>query len=148
MIATIQQLREISQRCLAGVPLDEGLARWLGTSLDRFLSHRASTIEDAFGLRFPRGGIPWWIEEAIRQRDAALRELARHFYSGLSTAAQAREIHRLAVRFAASAWLRQRDAESAPAVYAGTPFQFLWSAFKSGAVMPLSERQLRHVLGP
>ena len=75
MATTIQQLHEIAKRCLSGMPLDDGLARWLGASLDRFLNHRARTIEDAMGLRFPRGGVPWWMEEAIRKRDAALREL-------------------------------------------------------------------------
>ena len=147
MVTTIQQLHEIAQRCLKGMPLDESLARWLGASLDQFLKHQARTIEDAMGLRFPRGGVPWWMEEAIRRRDAALRELARRFYSGLPTAAQAREIHRLAIRYACSAWLRERDAVSPPPAYEGTHLQWLWAAFKAGATMPLGERQLRHVLG-
>lgn len=147
MTTTIQQLHEIAQRCLAGMPLDATSARWLGTSLERFLKHRARTIEDAMGLRFPRGGVPWWMEEAIRKRDAALRELARRFYSELPIAAQAREIHRLAIRYASSAWPREREAIALPAGHEGTRLQWLWTAFKSGAAMPLGQRQLRHVLG-
>jgi hypothetical protein len=87
------------------------------------------------------------MEEAIRKRDAALRELARRFYSELPIAAQAREIHRLAIRYASSAWLREREAIAPPAGYEGTRLQWLWAAFKAGAAMPLGERQLRHVLG-
>jgi hypothetical protein len=147
MATTIQQLHEIAERCLSGMPLDDTMARWLGTSLDRFLKHRARTIEDAMGLRFPRGGVPWWMEEAIRKRDAALRELSRRFYSELPIAAQAREIHRLAIRYASSAWLREREAIMLPAGHEGTRLQWLWAAFKAGAAMPLGERQLRHVLG-
>lgn len=147
MFSNIQQLHEIAQRCLRGLPLDEGSARWLGTSLDNFLKQRARTIEDAMGLRFARGGVPWWMEHAIRQRDAALREIARHFYGELPVSAQAREIHRLARRYAASAWLRERNADAPPAAHERTPLQWLWAAFKSGAAMPIGERQLRHVLG-
>jgi hypothetical protein len=147
MATTIQQLHEIAQCCLKGMPLDDGLARWLGTSLEQFLKHQARTIEDAMGLRFPRGGVPWWMEEAIRKRDAALRELARRFYSELSIAAQAREIQKLAIRYASSAWLRERAAAAPPATYEGTHLQWLWAAFKAGAAMPIGERQLRHVLG-
>jgi len=147
MATTIQQLHEIAERCLSGMPLDDGLARWLGTSLDRFLKHRARTIEDAMGLRFPRGGVPWWMEDAIRKRDAALRELARRFYPQLPIAAQAREIHRLAIRYASSVWLREHEAITPPPSHEGTRLQWLWAAFKAGAAMPLGERQLRHVLG-
>jgi len=147
MIATIDNLREIARRCLAGESLPPDLSSWLGESLKQFLSHQRRTIDDALGLHWPRGGIPWWMEEAMRLRDAALRELARRFYSELSISAQAREIHHLALRFASSAWLRDRDAEAPPAAYEGTPLQWLWAAFKAGAAMPIGERQLRHVLG-
>ena len=147
MLDTIRHLRDIAQRCLDGVPLDSTSARWLGTSLDNYLKHRSRTIEDALGLHAPRGGVPWWLEDAMRKRDAALRELARRYYSGLSVAAQAREIHRLAVRYATSAWLRERDFDAPPHGDEGTMSRWLWIAFKAGAAMPIGERQLRHVLG-
>jgi hypothetical protein len=60
---------------------------------------------------------------------------------------QARELHQLAIRYACSAWLRERDAVNPPPTHEGTRLQWLWSAFKAGATMPLGERQLRHVLG-
>ena len=92
-MATIAYLREIAGRCHSGKPLDETLAQWLGAALDQFLHRRSPTIEDAFGLRAPRGGVPWWLEEAIRCRDAALRELGDRHYARLSVAARARQIH-------------------------------------------------------
>ena len=81
MFATIENLREISRRCAAGQPLSEDLSRWLGTSLESFLDHRCRSVDDALGLRFPQGGVPWWREEAIRERDIALRGLAARFHA-------------------------------------------------------------------
>jgi len=147
MITTIESLREISRRCQAAEPLDEELARWLGEALERFLAHSCRTIDEAFGLCFPQGGVPWWLEEAIRQRDAALRALAEQLDPALSTTARAREVRALATRYAASAWLRDRGQDEMPPAYVGTPKEHLWRAFRSGAAMPLGERQLRSILG-
>src|SRR5689334_25175444 len=91
-MAAVGNLREIVGRCQSGKPLDEALARWLAASLDRFLHRRCSTIEDAFGLRAPRGGVPWWLEEAIRSRDAALRELAARHFTELSVRSEERRV--------------------------------------------------------
>ena len=145
-MAAVGNLREIAGRCQSGMPLDDALARWLATSLDRFLHRRCSSIEDAFGLRAPRGGVPWWLEEAIRCRDAALRELAARHFTELSVAARARRIHSIAARYGASAWRHDRDSDARPERYRGTPSEFLWRAFKSGAPMPVCERQLRNIL--
>ena len=145
-MATIATLREIARRCRSGVPLNEPLLRWLGQSLDQFLHRRCPSIEEAFGLRAPRGGVPWWLEEAIRCRDAALRELADRHFADLSVAARARRIHVLAVRYGASAWRHDRQREAPPERHRGTPAEWLWRAFRSGAPMPICERQLRNVL--
>lgn len=146
MLASIQQLREIAQRCLSGEPLQEELARWLGASLDKFLNQRVPTIEEAMGIRSPRGGIPWWMEEAIRKRDRALRNLAERHADGQSVSAQAHIIYTLAIRYAASGWRFDRRLNNPPPGYTGTPSEFLWRAFNSGAPMPIGERQLRNVL--
>jgi len=98
------------------------------------------------GLRAPRGGIPWWLEEAMRRRNAALLELAERFFADLSPSAQARQIRLLAVRYGASAWAHDRIASEIPPRYVGMPNGWLWDAFKSGAPMPICERQLRNVL--
>jgi hypothetical protein len=146
MLATIGNLREIARLCRNGDPLGSELSGWLGASLDQFLRRQAPTIEDAFGLRAPRGGVPWWLEEAMRRRDAALRELAETLLPDLSPTAQARHIHTLASRYGASAWRHDRTLEAMPRAYAGKANAWLWQAFKSGAPMPICERQLRNIL--
>jgi hypothetical protein len=146
MLAAIRDLRKISHHCLLGQPLPSELSHWLGSSLQQFLAHRARSIEAAFGIRAPRGGVPWWLEEAMRVRDAALRALAATFMVGQSVSTTARHIHDLAVRYAASAWRFDRQRPDMPTHYAGTPHELLWKAFKSGAPMPIGARQLRKVL--
>ena len=146
MLAEINNLREVARRCLDDQPLDQDLSEWLGASLQDFLNRRSTTIEEALGLRAPQGGVPWWMEDAIRIRDAALREFARYDCAGLSVTAQAQEIRRRALRYAASAWRFDRDRDEMPGRYGGTQLEYLWRAFKSGAAMPLSERQLRNIL--
>ena len=147
MTFAIERLRTVSDLCRRREPLDDELAAWLGGCLRQFLERGAETFEEAFGLPACRGGMPWWKEERVRRRDAALRTLARHLPAELSVSARAREIHIRAVRYAASAWRHDRQAEDMPSCYAGTPREFLWRAFRSGAPMPLGERQLRNIIG-
>ncbi len=146
MLVEINSLREVARPCLAGEPLEDDLSNWLGTSLQDFLERRSGSIEDAFGLRAPQGGVPWWMEDAIRTRDAALRELAEHCHAERSVSRQAQEIRLRAVRYAASAWRFDRERDAMPERYRGTRTEPLWRAFKSGAAMPISERQLRSIL--
>jgi hypothetical protein len=146
MLQTIQLLQTINTRCQAGLPLEEPQLRWIGEVLTKFLTHRSPTIEDAMQLRSDRGGIPWWREQANRKRDAALRELASRHLGHLSVTSQARQVHTLSIRYAASAWRFDREREAMPQHYAGTPNQCLWTAFASAAPMPIGERQLRTIL--
>ena len=146
MKATIETLQDISRRCLSGKRLSTEQTSWLGTSLEEFLEHRCTTLDDALGLRFARGGVPWWRELAIIQRNEALNELAERFFGDESICARAQRIATLAKRYAASAWRHDRDRDTMPAHYGDTPKQFLWTAFVSGAAMPLGERQLRNIL--
>jgi hypothetical protein len=146
VLQNIQYLREISRTCLSGQPLTGKLARWLGVSLDQFLNQRVRSLEDAMGIRSPRGGVPWWMEEAIRRRDRALRALADRFAAHLHGRAQACFIHQLATRYAASAWRFDRQTSMLPKGYAGSCYEYLWLAFSSGAPMPIGERRLRSVL--
>ncbi len=146
IFASIDNLREIMGRCFDGKPLDGHLADWLGEAIDGYLTRQFRTLEEALGLIFPRGGIPWWREEAIRKRNAALRYLAESFLDELALSMQAQEIWTAARRYAASAWRFDQDNDEMPAHYAGTPKECLWQAFKSSAPMPLGERQLRHIL--
>jgi hypothetical protein len=147
MMASIDNLREIVRRCQSGEPLSDNLSLWLGQSLSAFLNRRCSSIEDAFGLRAPRGGVPWWREEAIRRRDKAIRILADRLFADLRPSAQAKQIRTLSIRYATSSWRHDQDLDELPAHYHGKPHEWLWHAFKSGAPMPICERQLRQILG-
>ncbi len=146
MLLIIRNLREIAEHCRKGGVLPADHAQWLADSLNAFLNHGCHSMDEALGLRFARGGVRWWIEEGMRSRDAALRELAARFYPGKSTTAQAVTIRTMARRFAASNWRIDKLRDEMPAHYAGTPKEYLWSAFKSGARMPLGERRLRIIL--
>ena len=92
MFESIKNLEEICRRCLSSEPLTLEQAKWLGKSLDDFLNHRCTSLRDAFGLRTPRGGVPWWLEQAMRVRDAALRELAETLGTDGTLTSRAREI--------------------------------------------------------
>jgi hypothetical protein len=146
MLQEVRSLREIVRRCRTGEPFDAELSRWLATSLQNFLDHRCSTTDDAFGLHAPKGGVPWWLEEAMRERNASLRQLAETSHPERSVSCQARLIRLAAVRYAATGWLLDRSRAEMPPAYRGTSKEWLWRAFKSGAPMPIGERQLRKIL--
>ena len=146
MLANIEAIRAIERCCRKQQPLSAEQSQWLGNALSAFLEHRTHSLDSALGLGNPRGGVPWWLEEAIRTRNEALCSLARTWFADLSASAQAEQIWKLATRYAASAWRFDQDLESAPDHYDGTPKHQLWTAFASGAAMPLGKRQLRTVL--
>ena len=141
-----ERLEEIARRCQAGEPLDPRHSFWLAKAIDSYLGKAATSLEEALGLRYGRGGVPWWREKALRDRDAALRELADEFFADLSICNRSREIATLALRYSASTWRHDRDGRNMPDAYAGTPREYLWRAFSSGATMPLSERQVRNIV--
>jgi hypothetical protein len=143
MHVQISYLRAVCQRCLRD---SDPQLRWLGNALNDFLTLRCASVDEALGLRFPRGGMPWWREEATRQRDAALRQLAALHFPSLAVTAQARAVCTVSTRYAAAGWRHDRNREAVPPHYTGTPHEFLWQAFASGAPMPLRQRQLRHIL--
>ncbi|HJS33274.1 MAG TPA: hypothetical protein VJ924_14870 [Alphaproteobacteria bacterium] len=64
----------------------------------------------------------------------------------MTISARANHVRTLATRYAASAWRFDRDRDQMPPHYSGTPMEMLWRAFKSGAPMPIGERQLRNIL--
>lgn len=146
MMRSIEDLKEIARRCRVGQPLGEDLSKWLAGSLEEFLTHRAHTVDDALGLRTSRGGVPWWRREALRRRNECLRQLASSYFARLGVTEQAHRIYQLARRYASSAWRFDRALEEMPPAYIGTPTELLWRAFKSGAAMPVGERQLRSIL--
>ncbi len=146
MMTSIDKLKEIAHRCMESEPLSEEQIGWLGRALDEFLCHRTRSLKEAFGICQGRGGVPWWVERAIRERDAALRQLSALFYTDASVSTRASLIATKARRYAATAWRFDQDREEMPTRYADTPAQWIWIAFKSGARMPISERHLRSLL--
>jgi hypothetical protein len=146
MLPEIENLREIARRCQAGEPLDADLSRWLGASLEDFLQQRCHSVDEAFGLRSARGGVAWRQEAAIHDRNATLRALAGQVCPESSPSARARQVHTLAIRYAATCWRRDRDLDEMPPRYRGTPKVQLWRAFKAGAAMPIGKRHLRSIL--
>jgi hypothetical protein len=147
MLLVIKNLREIAECFRGGTTPPADLALWLERSLREFLDHRCHSVDEALGLRFAKGGVPWWLEEGMRARDAALRGLAERFFAADSISARAAQIHALSERFAAANWTGDSRQPEMPERYAGTPKEYLWLAFKSGAPMPLGERRLRGILG-
>ena len=148
MMASINNMRTVARLCQTREPLPDALASWLASSLEAYLESRAESLNDAFGLRNARGGVPWRLEASIRLRDEALRRLAAQHLIALSRSAQAVRIRELSVRYETSNWRFDRTREAMPVAYEGTPHEWLWRAFKSGASMPLGLRQLRTILGP
>jgi len=142
----LRSIREIANRCLASEPLDDAQSRLVGAAFQEYIDHRFKTMDEALGLTFPRGGVPWWLEEAIETRNSALQELADRHFSDRTRAVQARAIHRLATRYQTTAWLRDKERSAMEPGYEDTPKEWLWRAFQSGAAMPISERQLRSIL--
>ncbi|HYM17148.1 MAG TPA: hypothetical protein VEU06_01185 [Micropepsaceae bacterium] len=147
MLQSIANMRTLADLCKSHEPLPEPLASWLAESLESFLDQKSPSLNEAFGVRNARGGVPWRMEASIRARDAALRTLAETHLRNLSPSAQAEAIHRLSCRYGASGWRFDKEKDEMPASYRGGPHEFLWRAFRSGAVMPLCTRQLRTILG-
>lgn len=113
-----------------------------------YLSAPASvTLDGVFGLTRSARGLPWWRAEALDRRDAAIRALASRFYSGRSVASQAAAIHRVLLRYSASAWRFDRREPAPPVHYLGRADEMMFDAMRACDSVP-SVRHLRRVLRP
>lgn len=146
MLGNIETLRTIHQCCAQDRPLTSELRDWLAESLGRYLGHDCDNLNAAFGVIQGHGGVPWWRERAIRERDAALRSLSRAYPGDLSIYARAKAVAELSERYATTCWPRDRLLDAMPDRYRGTLKEHLWRAFRSEAKMPVSERRLRTLL--
>ena len=146
MLTTIQALSEIRLCCEEQRAIPEDLQPWLGDAIGKFLDKNCCDLDEAFGLRRERGGVPWWLERGIRERDKALREFAVTQFGSQEISAQARLIEEMARRYETTSWTRDAAKSTMPRHYSGTPRQYLWRAFRSGARMPISARHLRNIL--
>lgn len=146
MLGNIEALQAIHSRCTADQPLTPDLQIWLAESLGRYLEHDCDNLNEAFGVVQGHGGVPWWRERDIRERDAALRALANAHMSGLSIYGRAKAVAEISERYETTCWPRDRRLDAMPERYRGTAKEHLWRAFRSGAKMPVSERRLRTLL--
>jgi hypothetical protein len=147
VLQNIETLQSIHTRCAANLPLTPDLRDWLAESLGRYLAHDCDNLNIAFGVIQGHGGVPWWREDAIRKRDAALRALSREHFNGMSVYGRAKAIAEISRRYETTCWPRDQLSEQMPDQYRGTQKEHLWQAFKSKAKMPVSERRLRTLLG-
>ena len=85
-------LHDLHVCCTARRPLSPELREWLQASLARYLDHDCDTLNEAFGLIQGHGGVPWWLERGIRQRDEALRALALRYYPDDTAYARAKAV--------------------------------------------------------
>lgn len=146
MLGNIETLHAIHHRYANDQPLTSELRSWLAESLGRYLEHDCDNLNEAFGVIQGHGGVPWWRERAIRQRDAALRALSREFFGDISVYSRAKAIAEISERYQTTCWPRDRLLDEMPERYCGTPKEHLWRAFRSDAKMPVSERRLRTLL--
>ncbi len=143
-LTSIRKLRAIVAILEAG----NGDERWLAACVREYLesASRGATLDACLGLAAMPGEVSWWTDEAAEARDGAIRELAKHFFSGRRPGTQAREIERLSLRYATASWRFDRDRDTMPERYCGTATAHLWCAYKSGAAMPLQRRQIETIL--
>ncbi len=146
-LSSIEALQDIRTRCAGDDPLTPDLRKWLADSIGRYLAHECDDLDSAFEVVHGHGGVPWWREAAIRDRNAALRALSREHFDALSVYGRAKAVAEVAQRYETTCWPRDRWSDQMPERYRGTPKEHLWCAFKSAAKMPVSERHLRSLLG-
>ena len=147
MLANVEALYAVHRCCTSERPLPVELRDWLAESIGRYLEHDCDNLNEAFGVIQGHGGVPWWLERAIRVRDSALRALAHAHFSDLSVYGRAKMIASLSERYATTGWPRDQALNRLSEHHRGTPREHLWRAFRSGAKMPVSERRLRTLLG-
>ena len=121
MLGNIETLHAIHTRCAEGLPLTPDLRIWLANSLDRYLGHTCDNLNEAFGVIQGHGGVPWWRERAIRERDSALRALSHGHYGGISVYSRAKAIAAISGRYHTVCWPRDRQLGEMPERYRGTP---------------------------
>ena len=72
--------------------------------------------------------------DALRRRDELLRSLADRHFAGLGVTRKSEEIARIARRYEATAWRREKNRDEPPAERRGTPEELLFAARKLGPI--------------
>ncbi len=146
MCEPIENMQQVADLCIVGERLPADVSVWLGRSLRAYLDKQAETLNEAFGIQNPRGGVDWRHAACIARRDKALRALADENFQNMRITAKARTVLELTNRYAATAWRLDRNKFEMPQSYRNRPTRWLWIAFKSGATMPVGSRQLISIL--
>jgi hypothetical protein len=144
---SIAKLRELIKVAESG-ELGE-LGDWLAPRLTRYLENAqtGATLDQALGLTVGPGGMPWWREQALRQRDDAIRKLADRYFGALDLNGQADEILTAIRRYRGSRWSHDRSKDHMPESYAGTRSELLYEALRRGAGnIPESKKHLLRIL--
>ena len=83
--------------------------------------------------------------QGIKCRNAALKHVAKNFFTGRCISVQAADLAQELTRYHATAWQRDRQLAECPARYTGTPRAFLFRILKL-IDAPLSARTIRRIL--
>jgi hypothetical protein len=136
----IERLRGISARILVG---DDPDAEWFAEALARYEAGapHGEQLDDSFGLK----GSGWWLAEARRRRDDAIRGISRDFFAGEpSDRKRAIKIASAIRRYRASAWRQDKGELAPPSHYRGTLHERLFIVCKLGAV---GLRAIQQIIG-
>ena len=146
-IESVEKLRELLAVAESGQLA--ALGTWLLPRLENYLTNapHGTTLDEALDLTVAPGGLPWWRQEELDQRNVAFRDLAKKHFGNLDLNGQADEILRAARRYRGGRWRFDRSTEFNSKKYADLRSQLLYEAFWHGdGDVPDSKRQICRIL--
>lgn len=139
----VARLRRIKAAAAAGQPLDPDDAAWLAAGLENYLGAacRGATLDQTLEVTALPFAAPWWEQQGLIDRRAALRELSRLLARG-SASGTAKAIATAAADYAAGRWPALAARPGPPAEDIGRPEEIFWRLHASGCRWPLAWRQI------
>jgi hypothetical protein len=142
----LDALAALARAAMALEAVDDPALQHVAGAFGQYLAGQADTLDAAMGLPRRRPGERSWRTKAvIDRRNELLREIADRYYSDRCPAAQAQEIATDLSRYASSAWVREREAETCPSRHHGSVREMFWRMLMLRDHV-LSERTIRSVL--
>lgn len=117
---------------------------YIADGLERYAAGEGD-LHSALGLQGQAGKRSFHTQATFRRRAEAIHAAAKEFFPGQRVAAQADAIATAMLRYATSAWLRERNLTSCPPRYGGHLNAFLWAALRADPRVP-SARTIRRIL--
>ncbi len=114
-------------------------------SVERVVSGDETSLDRLLGLRPAPGQRSLETKVAINRRDELLRRTAADHYGDLSAAATADAMHRAWLRYAESAWPRERNSAALPTHRIDKPEFGFYQIMKTDNCV-LSARSIRRIL--